>query len=179
MISSAFLDDVVTTLLNPKKFASFWKTRNQGFLLNPTLSGLKTGIKSIGTNAFSGSVLFGLPLAAAAMTTAGRGKALSTGASTWGSGILSAIPGAFFGGLPGALATSFLLQEPIAKAIAAPLQKIHDFGKWSASTTSHRNGYWQDSEAGYTMRQRAARELSGSLLNARQVLGKEAAFLHE
>lgn len=40
-------------------------------------------------------------------------------------------------------------------------------------------GSFQDTQQAYTMRQRAIQEMSGSMLNARQYLGNEAAFLHE
>jgi hypothetical protein len=39
-------------------------------------------------------------------------------------------------------------------------------------------GDYQDTQVAWTMRQRAAQEMSGSLLNARQYLGKEAALMH-
>jgi hypothetical protein len=39
-------------------------------------------------------------------------------------------------------------------------------------------GGYQDTQTAYTMRQRAAQELTGSLLNARPYLGKEAALMH-
>jgi hypothetical protein len=179
MLSSAFVDDVVTTLLNPKKLKGLWQNRNAGLLLNPSMAGLRALPRTIADNAFSGSLLFGLPIAAFSMAHARRERALSTGVGTWTSGILAAVPGAFLGGLPGALITAQFLQAPLAKAIEAPLQRIHDFGRWSQSVTPHMYGPWKDSEAGYTMRQRAANELSGSLMNARQILGKEAVFMHE
>lgn len=38
---------------------------------------------------------------------------------------------------------------------------------------------YKDSEMAFTMRQRAAQELGGSLLNARQYLGREGALFHQ
>jgi hypothetical protein len=39
-------------------------------------------------------------------------------------------------------------------------------------------GNFRDSREAYTMRQQAVQEMAGSLLNARQYLGNEAAFMH-
>ena len=40
-------------------------------------------------------------------------------------------------------------------------------------------GNFVDTQAAYTMRQRAVSDMSGSMMNARQFLGNEAIFLHE
>lgn len=40
-------------------------------------------------------------------------------------------------------------------------------------------GDYQDTEVAYTMRQRAAQEMAGSVMNARQYLGKEALLMHQ
>lgn len=43
----------------------------------------------------------------------------------------------------------------------------------------HMGGNYKDTEIAQTMRQKAAQEMQGSLLNARQYLGKEALLLHQ
>jgi hypothetical protein len=40
-------------------------------------------------------------------------------------------------------------------------------------------GDFEDYQAAYTMRQRAAQEMNSSLLNARRYLGQEAALFHQ
>lgn len=40
-------------------------------------------------------------------------------------------------------------------------------------------GSYQDTQQAWTMRQKAAQQLGSSLLNARQILGQEAAFFHQ
>jgi hypothetical protein len=40
-------------------------------------------------------------------------------------------------------------------------------------------GNFKDSQPAYTMRQKAEQELSGSLLNARRYLGREAQLFHQ
>ncbi len=67
--------------------------------------------------------------------------------------------------------------ERVGAGFEEGLQMLHDF----ANKVKHINmgGNYEDTEIAYTMRHRAAQELGSSALNARQWLGKEAAFMHQ
>ena len=106
----------------------------------------------------------------------GLAGALSFGIASLGTiAITAAVPG-----IPPIL-TDMILQnliaEPIDKAVQATVQPLIDFG-----TNMRRHGFggrYNDTQQAYTMRSAAAREMSGSLMNARQWLGQEGAFLHQ
>jgi len=67
--------------------------------------------------------------------------------------------------------------ERVGAGFEEGVQMLHDF----AYKVKHINmgGNYEDTQIAYSMRQRAAQELGSSVLNARQWLGKEAAFMHQ
>jgi hypothetical protein len=113
------------------------------------------------------------------MATAPKGKMAQRGVENVGmtaGGILGAAAGGALLGLPGEILGGFIggsLGEKAGKLIA-PLEDL-------SNQSRHTNfgGNYQDSEPVYSMRQRAVAEMSTSLLNARQYLGKEALLFHE
>jgi hypothetical protein len=124
---------------------------------------------------FAGAALFNVPIAAYSMATAARGHKVAAGVSGLTSGVGSLIGGAI-GGLPGALIGGFLLDSVIGNKIASGVQKIHDIdGRMRGLGFG---GNYVDTQQAATMRQSAVREMSGSLANARQYLGREGAFMH-
>lgn len=142
-----------------------------------TKIGYKLGFKG-GSPFVIGGIAYG-------MATAERGKAISTGIATGtGFGVSSLIGGAIggmFGGVPGAyigsLAAQFLVGEHVDKAIAGVIQPMVDFG--TEMRKMRFGGDYRDTQTAYTMRGVAAREMSRSLMNARQWLGQEGAFMHQ
>jgi len=134
---------------------------------------------------FKGGSLFVIGGAAYAAATAPRGQAISKSVSAGiGFGITSLIGGAIggaLGGVPGAyigsLAAQYLGADTIDKAIAGVIQPMVDFG--SNMRKARFGGDYRDTQTAVTMRQAAAREMSRSLVNARQWLGQEGAFMHQ
>jgi hypothetical protein len=53
---------------------------------------------------------------------------------------------------------------------------VHDFDQNVRRVRM--GGDYQDTQVAWTVRQRAAQEMAGSLLNACQYLGREAALMH-
>jgi hypothetical protein len=134
---------------------------------------------------FKGGSLFVIGGAAYGMATAPRGQAISQGAS-YGVGfgvssLIGGIIGGALGGVPGAyvgsLAAQFIGGETIDKAIAGVVQPAVDFG--TNMRRARFGGDYRDTQTAYTMRSVAAREMSRSLMNARQFLGQESAFMHQ
>ena len=118
--------------------------------------------------------------------TAPRGKsgahaagALMTQAVTLGFGGLAMGAAALLGG-PATL-TAFaatMVMDPIVRQDTMRFaERIADIGP--SSRRLQFGGRYEDNEVAYTMRQRAAQELGGSLLNARRYLGAEAALMHQ
>jgi hypothetical protein len=68
------------------------------------------------------------------------------------------------------------VSQAIGDKIGQGLQFLHDFDRNQRRLKT--GGNYEDTEAAYTMRQAACNELSGSLLNARQWLGREGAMMH-
>jgi hypothetical protein len=79
-------------------------------------------------------------------------------------------------GLPGELIGGYIGYE-LGSLPGKALSSAVEFGR--SMRRLHTGGDFQDSEAALTMRRRAAAELSTSLLNARQYLGKEAVLMHQ
>lgn len=75
-------------------------------------------------------------------------------------------------GLPLAIPLSMALDKGITKG----MQGFIDF---NAQFNTKMGGGYIDTQAAYTMRQQAAQEMSGSLMNARQHLGREARLMHQ
>lgn len=136
---------------------------------------LKHTGKSAWGMSFKGAMIFNAPIAALSMGMAPRGAALSSGAGALSTGIGSLIGGLAFG-TPGAIVGGLVADSAIGESISRGVQAVHDIGRKTARLDM--GGDWQDNETAFTMRQAALREMSGSLQNARQWLGREANLMH-
>lgn len=67
---------------------------------------------------------------------------------------------------------------PVRSTVENSFRRFQSLGENLTRLEFASPGY-HDSDAAYTMRQRAAKEMSRSLLNASQYLGKEALLLHQ
>jgi hypothetical protein len=94
-------------------------------------------------------------------------------------GLAAGAVGGLFGIPPIVSSTiaGILLGDKIDRAIVNTVQAAVDFG--SKQRRANFGGDYRDTQVAYTMRQTAAREMSGSLMNARQWLGQEGAFMHQ
>lgn len=151
----------------------------------PSLTkGFKIGLEQgLSPSPFNIALMAGT--AAYAFGTAPRGKAVANsigsglgfGVAGLIGGVLGGLVGGAAGAYIGATAGQLLFERQTNAAIARPIQALVDF--------DHKNrhvnfgGDYKDTNVAYTMRQVAAREMSGSLLNARQWLGHESSFLHQ
>ena len=138
-------------------------------------AGIKRSLKSGWEMSFKGAMIFNLPMATFAAGSAERGHKVSAGAEGLTMGGGSLIGGMMFG-LPGAIVGGLLGDTAIAAKIGKGVQFLHDLDR-----VHHRlnmGGNYEDTQDAWTMRQQAAKELSTSLSNARQYLGKEGAFMH-
>lgn len=143
--------------------------------------GIKTGYKLgfIGGSPFIiGGAAFGFAFAKPRHgVSQAAGEAVGYGMAN----VLGGIVGGMLGGVPGAYIGSFAAGiiggEKMSKAVADVVQPMIDFGY----NVNHVNfgGNFKDSNIAITMRQRAAQELSGSLINARNFLGQESAFFKD
>lgn len=116
-----------------------------------------------------------IPMAAFAGFSAPTGHAVSSAAGGL-TPYMGSIAGGLLAGWLGAIMGQLLFDDPLREIVTENVQKLIQF-RGELARLEMGQGY-QDTEQAYTMRQRAAREMSGSLLNARQYLGKEAALLH-
>jgi hypothetical protein len=131
----------------------------------------------------------GLPFAIAAgaygAISAPRGHAISKGVSatvvpgmlSLAGGIVGTMLAGPIGGYVGAFAGMMLAGEASEKAMSSGLQSMVDFG--SNMRRVQFGGDYRDTQMALTMRQVASREMSRSLVNARQWLGQEGAFMHQ
>ena len=131
--------------------------------------------------AFAGSVLD----AGIQMATAPRGKigttAIRSAAGNIG-GLLGGLTGSFLGAsipIIGPFIGDIIGQQLGYEIGYRASKPIEDFAGFNRQVTRLRmGGDFEDYQAAYTMRQRAAQEMGSSLLNARQYLGQEAALFH-
>lgn len=158
--------------------ASHWLAPRAGTgFLQGSKIGYKVGLK--------GNLPFAILGGAMAAAAAPRGEAISrgvAGATSWGAtavigGVVGTMLGGPIGGYVGSVAASLLFGETIDKAVAGTIQPLVDFG--SRQRRMRFGGDYRDTQTAMTMRQAAAREMSGSLMNARQWLGQEGAFMHQ
>jgi len=109
--------------------------------------------------------------------SAGMAGATSFGATAFTAGLIGTMIGGPALGYAAAIVAPILLGNDIDKAMAGTFQAAVDFG---ANMRRLRfGGDYRDTQTAYTMRQTAARDMSGSLMNARQWLGQEGAFMHQ
>jgi len=153
---------------------------------NPKVTGFKGfahGLEGGFGVGFIGGMAPYIATATYGIITAKRGHklaAVTSGGIGWGitATLGGAIAGAF--GIPpsiGAVAAGMVFGNSIDEGIKTSVQAAVDFG--SNMRRSSFGGDYRDTQVAVTMRQAAAREMSGSLMNARQWLGSEASFLHQ
>lgn len=136
--------------------------------------GLKTGIDF----GIKGSLMFGIPMAAISSATADRGHKLSSGLGSM-TPMLGSLVGGVMGGTPGAILGGLLFDTKIQDMVTEGVQMIREVPEqMERLEMGSDNAQFVNTNEAHTMRQVAARQMSGSLLNARQYLGKEAALLH-
>ena len=128
---------------------------------------------------------------AGALTAQVGGIASYYAAKTFG-GIIGRFVGGTVGGLvggaPGAAAGAYaggkigswskfvapMFFDPLTRKISRPVDRAVQMAQHQV----HFGGL-QDSQPAYTMRQRALQEMRGSLLNAKQYMGREAQLMHQ
>jgi hypothetical protein len=81
--------------------------------------------------------------------------------------------GGFLGGIAGGAVGDLAVRDPVEHGV----QTFANFAGRMARLEM--GGNYLDTQAALTMRQVAVREMSGSLLNARQWLGKESLLMHQ
>lgn len=136
---------------------------------------VKASLKSGWGAAAGGYMFMQLPLAMYETAHAERGHKLSTFGSAATPFLGTGLATLAFGGLPG-MALGMALDPIVKKTVGAGIQAMANFGRNSPRVQT--GGNYRDSQTAFTMRQAAAQEMSRSLLNARQYLGKESVFLH-
>jgi hypothetical protein len=105
-----------------------------------------------------------------------RGEKLGTFAGRMTGDLIGATAGALMFGAPGAFAGTLLFGSRIGEAVTGTFARAQSH--LQRKNTLEMGGKYYDFSAARTMRQAAAAEMSGSLLNARQSLGQEAAMFH-
>jgi hypothetical protein len=179
-------------MLRTGSFRGFFKAENMGLIGNAYRAGHTKGVGAKGLQLLKGGARtakgmwnfsyggvwpFLLPMATYLGSKAGTGQEVSTAAGFLG-GSLAALPGALVAGGPGALISSMLFSEKIGHKVRSMTQGFAD--RYRKQTEfEFADPKYMDTQAALTMRQTAAKLLSTSLSNARQYLGKEAAFLHQ
>ena len=137
--------------------------------------GAKGSMKSGLENAFGGYMYMAMPMALFTAGMAPRGHKLSAFAGSSLGMVGSAIGGAV-AGVPGSIVGGMLFDHISESTIGRGVQNFSELNR--NITALNMGGGFRDTQPAFTMRQAAVREMSGSLMNARQVLGKEAAYMH-
>lgn len=133
----------------------------------------------IGLEWTRGAITLGIPIAAYQLYHAPKGHKVSSliGETTKiAAGFLGTVVGGFVAGPMGAIAGAAVGEESGA-LLEDTVQGFIDFGR--SIRRVNMGGNYQDSVLALTMRQRAAQELGGSIMNARQYLGKEGRLFHQ
>jgi hypothetical protein len=137
------------------------------------------GVKSAYQYGMKGSLAFALPVAALGAATADRGHKASAALGALAPPI-GAVVGGLLGGAPGAMLGGFLIDTKLQEMVTSGVQLMIDAGQATKSLDmGAQNAHLVQTDGAYTMRQRAARDMSGSLLNARQYLGRESVLFHD
>src|SRR5208282_3496647 len=158
----------------------------QGFMYDlahpPTgFKGFVHGVEGGYSAAFKGNLGFFLAYGAYGAIKAPAGHKISAFAGGGMGFSLAGITAAAIGGVFGipplvsASVAGILLGDKVDRAIVNTVQSVVDFG--SRQRRANFGGDYRDTQVAYTMRQTAAREMGGSLMNARQWLGQEGAFM--
>lgn len=103
------------------------------------------------------------------------GQKMGTFAGNAAGDMIGAAAGAMLFGAPGAFIGNVFFGSRIGEAITSTINNAQAYNQRARTLEM---GTFHDTNAARTMRQVAAREMSGSLLNARQFLGQEAAAFH-
>jgi hypothetical protein len=155
----------------------FWKPR--GMLTGSSIYGMNRAKQTLRSGVGPLAQAFAAVDVATSIATAPRGELVSKVSSSLG-GNIGALAGSVVGaamlGLPGEVVGTMIGYE-LGSLPGKALAKVRTLGKNARRV--HVGGDFQDTEAMATMRRRAASELSTSLLNARQYLGREAVLFHQ
>jgi hypothetical protein len=163
---------------------SFFNPRT-GFFRAKAGTGFIQGAKIGYSTGLKGNLPFAILGGAYAAATAPKGQAVSRGLASgvgWGgtaaiAGILGTMVGGPAAGWVASVVAPMVLGDSVDKAIVGMVQPLVDFG--SNMRKMRFGGDYRDTQTAYTMRAVAAREMSTSLMNARQWLGQEGAFMHQ
>ena len=168
------LDDAVK-FLTPKGFKEGVKHARSGLLFDRSPKGLlRTGKGTL--SLMRQPLWMTLPMAAYAAASAPRGQKLNAATSSTAAVALASLPGALLGGTVGALISTAILEPMITAGLQQTISRV---GQTAQRTLRPRmGGTYEDTNRAVTMRQRAAQDISTSLLNARQFLGREGTLLH-
>lgn len=169
----------------PKAMRGFFRKENLGFAGAAALfgKGAKRGewlkhtfVTGPRDFTYGGVWPFMLPMAAYLGGKAGQGQSFSTAAGFMASALPGGL-GAMIAGGPGALVAGALFSEKFSHGVRT---KLHNINMRERRQRAFEMGdpRFEDTPTVYTMRQAAVAEMGGSLLNARQVLGREAALFH-
>lgn len=134
------------------------------------------GAKSAYEYGLKGSTLFSIPYAAYSMANAPKGRAIGNAIGAFSGMTFGGAIGGLLGGPIGAMVGSAVLSGPIERGVSSVVNTIAQLH--NTNNRVHAGGDYKDTQRAYTMRQRAAQEMSGSLFNARQYLGSEATMFH-
>jgi hypothetical protein len=170
----ASMKDARASLI-PTAFGTFGKMKPGVSRSQFAWAGIKRSGAAGWEMSFKGAMIFNLPMAAYAAGSAERGHKVSAGVEALTTGVGSLIGGMLFG-MPGAVVGGLVGDMAISSKIGKGVQFLHDLDR-----VHHRlnmGGSYEDTQDAWTMRAQAAREMAGSLQNARQWLGKEGSFMH-
>lgn len=158
---------------SPKEFV-----KNRGILSSGSPSTrLKAGVRDMYMAGLKGTLFLTLPYAAFEGATAPKGKKVTHAAASLIANTAVPALGGVFGGPIGTLVAGSTVAPVVERGLDRTLDAFAGFNR--QVTRVRMGGDFEDTQQLYTMRQRAAAELGSSLLNARQILGREAAFMHQ
>lgn len=116
-------------------------------------------------------------MAAYSAAKAPKGEKLGTFTGRMTGDLIGATVGALMFGAPGAFAGTLLFGSKIGEGMQNTFSRSQSY--LQRKNSLEMGGRFYDFSAARTMRQAAVAEMSGSLLNARQYLGQEAAAMHQ
>jgi len=153
----------------------YFKQNGTGALFGKTGQGLVKGLEVSGLNSI-GWLGITAGTAAVSAALAPRHRRVSAFASSIVPWTLGAMVGGAVAGSPGAMVGGFLANTFLEKPIGDAVQAFAGFHERVSRVRM--GGDYTDTARAYTMRQVAAREMAGSLMNARQWLGQESIMFH-